>query len=107
MPCKPSRKATLKTPDVPVSWRMGVLYAAQLLPPSVVARDIAAPGRPAEPVAIRARLVACVATHVPLAGGRGVGVALVAVGLILLRREWRGGAGGGAGAGGRPAGRAR
>src|SRR5205823_853517 len=60
-PCRPSRKATVNVPAVPVPPAMGVEYEAHLSPPSLVTkiRELV--------VTIHARVSPCVATQVPLA----------------------------------------
>src|ERR1700739_366099 len=63
MPFVASRKATLNGPALG-ELCSGVSYAAQVLPPSSVARTRATL---APPVAIHALLVPCAAMHVPLA----------------------------------------
>src|SRR5256886_16920913 len=62
MPSKGSRKSTVKAPPIGALAR-GVLYAFQVLPPSLVARTLAIVE---PPVAIQAFLPPCVVTQVPL-----------------------------------------
>src|SRR5438067_1697819 len=62
MPSNGSRKSTVKAPPLGELNR-GVLYAFQVLPPSLVARTLAIV---APPVAIQAFLPPCVVTQVPL-----------------------------------------
>src|SRR6266478_6496867 len=62
-PWDASRNSTLKIPAEGLPLK-GVSWAAQRLPPSLVARILAA--GPAPPVPIQARFSPCVATQVPL-----------------------------------------